>query len=378
MADAIRLVLRQHGFRAGRYAVGYQSCDASTAQSGTFEGRKCAANANAYARAEGLVALFSPYNSQCTAVEMPIVNRAPGGSLPIISASNTYPGLTRPVSVPGSWGGYRNEPDVFYPTGVRNFVRLGADDDLMGVAHAVLAKRLGLARVYLLDDGEGLFDVFLTDSFRRAARRLGVGIAGADSYDPAAKSYAALAEKIARSGAQGVVLGGNYWGGGIKLLKALRARLGARAAIMTSFGFTPVSEVLKRAGRAARGLYLSSVGVPGAARDLGPAGRQFMRDLGTGEPLPHVLEAGQAAEIVLHAIARSDGTRASVLEKLRTAEVKDGILGSFRFDRNGDISPATVMIVRITGSSPPGSGLSPDYQGAVVDRIVKVPASLAK
>jgi hypothetical protein len=36
------------------------------------------------------------------------------------------------------------------------------------------------------------------------------------------------------------------------------------------------------------------------------------------------------------------------------------------------------MIVRITGSSPPGSGLSPDYQGAVVDRIVKVPASLAK
>ena len=46
-----------------------------------------------------------------------------------------------------------------------------------------------------------------------------------------------------------------------------------------------------------------------------------------------MLEAGQAAEVVLDAIARSDGTRASVLEELRATDVKDGILGSFRFDR---------------------------------------------
>ena len=37
MADAIELVLKQHGFRAGRYTVGYRSCDDSTAQSGTFD-----------------------------------------------------------------------------------------------------------------------------------------------------------------------------------------------------------------------------------------------------------------------------------------------------------------------------------------------------
>ena len=55
MTDAIRLVFEQHGFMAGRYAVGYQSCDASTAQSDTFEFRKCAENANAYARAKQLL-----------------------------------------------------------------------------------------------------------------------------------------------------------------------------------------------------------------------------------------------------------------------------------------------------------------------------------
>lgn len=51
---------------------------------------------------------------------------------------------------------------------------------------------------------------------------------------------------------------------------------------------------------------------------------------------------------------------------------------SFHFNRNGDITPATVIIDRITGSTPPGSGLDSSLQGAVVDRIVKIPASLAR
>jgi branched-chain amino acid transport system substrate-binding protein len=378
MTDAIRLVLMQHGFRAGKYTVGYQSCDASTAQSDTFEFRKCAANANAYARAKRLVAVIGPYNSQCATVEMPILNRAPGGPLAEISPSNSYPGLTRPVSLPAKWGGSRNEPNTFYPTGVRHYVRLAANDDFEGVADAILAKRLGLTSAYLLDDGQGAQDVWITNPFRRTARRLGIRIAGGQRFDPAAKSYVALAAKIARSGAQAVVIGGDVSQGGDRLLKALRARLSPRTAIMTGdVGFTPVSEVLKRAGRAALGLYVSTVNIPGAARDLSPAARQFLHDLGTTQPLPWVLEAGQAAEVVLQAIARSDGTRASVLKELRGAEVKNGILGSFRFNGNGDITPATVIIVRITGSTPPGSGFDSSLQGAVLDRIVTIPASLA-
>ncbi len=34
MSDAITFVLRERGFRAGRYRIGYQSCDDSTAQTG--------------------------------------------------------------------------------------------------------------------------------------------------------------------------------------------------------------------------------------------------------------------------------------------------------------------------------------------------------
>jgi serine/threonine protein kinase len=53
------------------------------------------------------------------------------------------------------------------------------------------------------------------------------------------------------------------------------------------------------------------------------------------------------------AITRSDGSRASVLEELRTVEVKDGLLGDFRFDRYGDITPAKLTVLRVTGRTTP-------------------------
>jgi ABC-type branched-subunit amino acid transport system substrate-binding protein/DNA-binding beta-propeller fold protein YncE len=373
MADAIRLVLAQHGFRAGRRTVGYVSCDDSTAQTGAFDNRRCAANANAFARAEQLVAVIGPYNSYCGQIEIPILNRAPGGPLAMISPTNTYPGLTRA----GFTDGPRGIPDVLYPTGVRNYVRLGPGDDLLGAAHAVLAKRLGLKGVYVLHDGSSFWRELLTRPFRRAAERLDVAISGSATFDPGATSFDPVADQIARSGAQGVVIGADQYEGGHRLLKALRARLGTRVTIMAGFLFIPILDLLERAGPAAHGVYVTSSDVPRQAFPLSAAGERFARESGaSGAPLYGVLEAGQAAELVLDAIERSDGTRASVLKALRAGEVKDGILGSFGFDRNGDLTPPVVPILRVTGSTPPGSGLSSQHQGAVVDRVVKVPPSL--
>ena len=53
--------------------------------------------------------------------------------------------------------------------------------------------------------------------------------------------------------------------------------------------------------------------------------------------------------MLLDAIARSDGTRASVVEELFATKVEDGILGSFAFDRFGDIDPAPIGVYRFEG-----------------------------
>ena len=67
-----------------------------------------------------------------------------------------------------------------------------------------------------------------------------------------------------------------------------------------------------------------------------------------------------------------------MLHQLFAGDVNDGILGTFRFDPNGDIRPASIPVLRITGTTPPGLSLPPDFQGATLDRLVQVPANLVK
>ena len=118
--------------------------------------------------------------------------------------------------------------------------------------------------------------------------------------------------------------------------------------------------------------------MPPIERAATPAGRRFARDFGAQvAPTAYVMPGAQAAEVVLDAIARSDGTRASVLEQLRATRVRGGALGDFRFDR-GDVAPARITMLRVTGKTPPQGGLPEQFKGAVLDRVVTVPPSLAR
>jgi len=78
--------------------------------------------------------------------------------------------------------------------------------------------------------------------------------------------------------------------------------------------------------------------------------------------------AAQAAELLVAAIARSDGTRASVSSELLKARVDDGLLGRFVIDPDGDPVPAPVTIVRLEHGG--GSDAVANYQGARVDRVI--------
>ena len=377
MVAAIQLVLRRHQFRAGKFSVGYRSCDDSTAQTGFFEPRRCAANANAYARARKLVGVIGPYNSDCAAIEIPILNRAPGGPLAIIGPTTTYAGLTRNASMPPP-DGFRNEPNVYYPTGVRNFVRLVPGDDQLAAGQAMLAKQLGLKSVYVVDDGSAFWKSLVTGPFQRAARRLGLRVAGSASFDPMVSNHSAVAARVARSGAQGVMVGG-FYDSAASVVKALRTRMGQRVKLFADFDFIFVKGVLEQLGPAARGLYIATVDLPRANLPLDAAGRAFADSMGDpAKQYGGVLEAAQATELLLRAIARSDGSRASVLKELRASEVRNGILGNFGFDANGDITTAPIAVVRITGRTRPGAGLPGQFNGSVLDRVLEVPASLGE
>jgi YVTN family beta-propeller protein len=359
MVDAIRFVLQDHGFRAGEHAVGYRSCDDSTAQSRGVEFRRCAANANAFAAADRLVAVIGPFYSFCAQLMIPILNRAEGGPLALVGPTTTWPNLTRggEFALPAPYG-YHGEPDVYYPTGERNFVRLAGSGDLQGVALARLADSLGLRSVYLINDDES-GAVLFTDGFERVAPELGIHVAGVRSVGEARRPNA-VAAAVERSGADGVVLGHALCCGGGDLIKALRKRLGDRVTLLGGDGFME-PEDLRALGRPAYGLYVVNPGLSPSAPDLTPAARRFVREFGAQAHEVGVLEAAQATETVLAAIARSDGTRASVLAELQDTREQDSILGDFTFDRYGDITPAPFTVFRMT------------RKDLVVDHVIAVP-----
>jgi ABC-type branched-subunit amino acid transport system substrate-binding protein len=80
--------------------------------------------------------------------------------------------------------------------------------------------------------------------------------------------------------------------------------------------------------------------------------------------------AGEAATLLLAAVARSDGTRADVVRELHRTNERNGILGALRFGRNGD--PVTTAVTILRGVAHGGLKEFP-YENAVVDRVISPP-----
>jgi branched-chain amino acid transport system substrate-binding protein len=344
MTEAIKFILKQHDFKAGDYKIGYQSCDDATAQQGKWASEKCSANANAYAQNESMIGLIGTFNSGCAEIIIPVLNRAPDGPIGMVSPANTYVGLTH-----GGPGTAAGEPDKYYPTGKRNYIRIVAADDFQGAADAQLTQQLGLKKVYILNDKEA-YGQGVATNYRNAATQLGIGIAGFSAWNGKASSYTGLATKIKQSGADSVFLGGLVCENGGKLIKDLRSVLGTGVTIQAPDGFTPISAVVDGAGQAAEGIYVSVAGQPN--ENLGQTGKTFVKDFGATQPGgqvdPYSSYAAQSAEVLLTAIENSDGTRADVANQLLQTNVTDGIIGSFKINSEGDTNanPVTMYLIK--------------------------------
>ncbi len=226
-------------------------------------------------------------------------------------------------------------------------------DDLQGAADALLAKRLGVRRLYVLNDAD-TYGFGIASNVRHAVTKLGIPVAGFEQWDPHARTYTAIARRVQRTRADSVFLGGSIdTSNGAVLVKSLRSVLGDRVHILVPDGFTPISAFAKLAGPAAEGVTVSFPAAP--PERLHGDGHRFVAEFGkaVGSPVEAYSVAwAQATEVLLDAIARSDGSRASVTSNLFKTKVSNGILGNFSFDRNGDTTAGAVTIYRIVGGSP--------------------------
>jgi ABC-type branched-subunit amino acid transport system substrate-binding protein len=300
-------------------------------------------------------------------MQLAVANRARGGPLAMVTPGATYPGFTR-----AGEGSAPGDPGKRSPSGQRSFARVIAPDDTQGAAAAVLAHDLGLHRIFVIDDGQQ-YGGWLAAVFRRAARHLQLGLAGHATWNGARPS-ARLLRRARRARPDGVFISVQVFdANGGRLVRALRRTLGRDVILIGNDGLKPVGLLRHGAGRAADGVYLVTYLIPSAK--LGRAGREFLREFQRAQPggsSPYwALYAAQATEFLLAAITRSDGTRASIARALFATRLTDGPLGPAAIDSNGDVTPASLPVYRVTSRGTRGDPLlPPDLAGAAIDRII--------
>lgn len=130
----------------------------------------------------------------------------------------------------------------------------------------------------------------------------------------------------------------------------------ALIAPVDGFFLPPYAPLTQRVEQ--RGVYLIGADLIDPRSQLPPAGRAFAAAFGATPPVGEnelwAPYAAQATDMMLAAIARSDGMRPSVVHQLFRTRVTGGILGNFTVSKSGDLAPTAVVIARST-VQPPGS-----------------------
>jgi hypothetical protein len=357
IAAAVRFVLAEHRFRAGRFTLGYQSCDVGV-PTGAVGLDKCQADARTYALTPRVVGVVGTFHSFCTFGELQFLSPAPGGPVALISPANMDPSLTAADT-------------VTYRGGPHDFARVVATGTAVSDATLVLAHRLNVRRLLLVarypSDAADLEQRLEAASVRGRPE-----IVGSAAWGTTPRAHRELVRALGRLRPDGVVLDGPLDAAEGGLLRTLRQRLGPHVPLIGTDNALPIPDLLGFAGRAAVGLYVVTEQVPYEA--LTPAGKRWALSFAAQTPDQRVSiwapMAAQATEVLLDAIAHSDGTRASIVKAMFATHVNDGILGSFHFV-NGEITPARVTVLRVVGGQSRQS-VQPDYQGAVVDRVIPI------
>lgn len=335
MVNGIKLALDQVGSKAGDVTIKYTSLDDSTAQAGSWTPEATQANARKVAQDDAAVAYIGEFNSGASAVSIPLLNQVP---IAQISPANTAVGLT--TDEPGADKG---EPDKYYPTGKRHYLRIVPKDTIQGAALATIMKKDGCTKAYILNDKE-VYGAGLAKNIELAADEQGLEIAGNEGIDPKAPNFRSQAATIKSSGADCFVFSGITANGAVQLYKDVSAavpdaKLYGPDGVAES-GFADPKEGGIPADVAAK----VKVSVATLAPDQYSAeGQKFFDDFtakyGEKNPDPYAIYGYEAMKLVLDTckqLGEKCSDRQAMIDALFQTKGRDSVLGTYDIDENGD------------------------------------------
>jgi branched-chain amino acid transport system substrate-binding protein len=336
IVNAERMALsRSHG-RIGRYRIALVALDDATVRRGAWDPGQTTLNARRAALDPNAIGYLGEDDSGASAVSIPVLNRA---GIPQVSATSTAVGLTS-----GAPGASPGEPEKYYPSKIRTFVRVIPNDSTQAVAQIRLQQSLGCTSTYILDDG-GVDGYDAATAFQLTAPSFQLRVAGAQTFDPHAADYTSLARTVAAVAPDCVLISAAASGNAVLLTEQVAAAL-PNALLFGTAQLAEPSYVDPQRGGIPHSLD-GRVNLTAPAlgpHDYPPAGRAFLADYRRrfGPPHPSAIFGYEAMSLMLSAISQAtdDGTgradRAGVLRALFATRARQSVLGTYSIDRDGD------------------------------------------
>jgi branched-chain amino acid transport system substrate-binding protein len=352
--EATKMCLEDFGMAAGGFALEYEALDDGTAaNNGGPDQAKETENVNRVVADEDAVVYMATYNSGMAKISIPITNQA---GMAQISYANTYPGLTKAFKGATEEG----EPDVYYPSGKRTYMRVCPADDIQGVAAATWATgEMGRKAAYVLHD-QSLYGKGVAAVFQNKFAELGGTVLGFEGYDPKASDYQSLMTSIADKAPDIVMVGATVDNNPAKVLQDMRLVMGEEVIFLGPDGCnnTPFVE---GAGDAAEGAWITFAGyTPDELVRLGGPGADFVNRmlprLGYDEPGDldaYTVYAYESAVAVIQSLDRvGEKDRTKVLDDLFATEGFVSLLGGvWSFNDEGDTDSAVIGLSRVVNGT---------------------------
>jgi branched-chain amino acid transport system substrate-binding protein len=346
MVNGIKLALQQAGGKAGDITVNYTSLDDSTAQAGTWTPEATSANARRVAQDDSAVAYIGEFNSGASAISIPILNEVP---IAQVSPANTAVGLTS--DEPGADQG---EPDKYYPTGKRHYLRIVPKDTIQGAALATVMAEDGCKTAGVLNDKE-VYGAGLARNIESSAKQQGMTVAASEGIDPKAPNFRSQAASLKSKGVDCFVFAGVTPNGAVQLFKDVSAALPDAKLYGPDGVSNPEFFVAGEGGIPADVAAKTKVTVATLSPDQYPAeGRKFFdqykKKYGVRNVDPYAIYGYEAMRLVLDTCRKLGpdcSDRQALIDALFKTEGRKSVLGTYDIDENGDTTISDYGVYRI-------------------------------
>jgi branched-chain amino acid transport system substrate-binding protein len=334
IVNGIVMAIEEAGSKVGAFTIKYEDLDDATAAAGQFTPEKESANADQAVKDPDVMIYIGTYNSGAAKVSMPKLNQA---NLLMISPANTATGLTKPGK------GDPGEPEVYRPTRKINYVRVVPADDIQGVVSADWAKKLGLTRIFILDDRD-VYGKGIADLFQAHAEEIGLKVLGHEGIDAQAQEFKPLMTKIKSKGPDLIYFGGTTQSKAGQLVKDMLA-VGLNAKFMCPDGCYEDAFIESAGADNLKDRALITFGglPPEKLTGKGAAFVASYQKKFNKMPEGYAIYGSECGKVALEAIRRA-GKKDRDAIRAAGVSIKnfDGALGKWSFDKNGDTSLRTM------------------------------------